>query len=296
MEPGIYHDLPFEEYVAIQAWNASALKRLSLSPRAAKYGVAEPESLAMKGGKYAHMAVLEPDKFNESVAIMPRFHGGMNDASAVAKGYDGGKQAKASWVEAHSDREIVEGSVRDEALGIASAVHACAPAKAMLTSGKSEVTIVWDDPTGVRCKARLDHLLENNRGGYSIVDLKKTGSVRQESFEREIDRLRMHLQAALYLRGLSIVNDDPYDPLDFGQPYVFVWAAFESRSPHYCRLYQFADPHREAATVEVERMLRVVAHCESAGVWPDYSDRIYSIGQSDHYKPYQYPEGIQIDE
>lgn len=289
MDPGIYH-ISFEEYQAIPAVNASALKRLHLSPAAFRCGVETGESEAMRAGTLTHLAVLEPERFEREVAVMPRFHGGMKDENAIEKGYEGGREAKAAWESEHEGATIVDGATRDECLGIAAAVRKCEPARVLLTSGESEVTIVWEDPIGVLCKARLDHLFENNQGGHTIADLKKTTSVAPRAFQREHDRLEMDISATFYLRGWGILHDRPYDPLDFAQADAFVWVAFESRPPHYCRVYELEAPTRDMATQDIERMLSVVRWCEQRNEWPDYSERVYRLGRSAYREGYKLPD------
>lgn len=292
INPGLYEGMPFEEYVAIPAWNASAIKRLALSPRAARYGLHEPETPAMRAGSLVHMALLEPERFEREVVVAPRFHGGMKDENAVAKGYEGGREAKAAWMHDHQEAQIVDGELRAEVLGIAEAFRGCPPARELIEAGKSEVVVVWDDPIGLRCKARIDCLAETEHGSI-VADVKRTSSVRDDSFRREIGRLRMHLQGAFYLRGVLTHFGREYDPLDFGQPDNFVWVAFESRAPHFCRVFQLSDPTREQATIELERMLRVIAWCEREGAWPDYAERVRQMDLPTFYEPYRYPDGYQ---
>ena len=292
--PGIYHDMPFEEYAALPYWNASALKRLYLSPRAAKYGLATRETPAMKTGTLVHMALLEPERFERECVVMPNFHGSMKEETAREKGYDGGKQAKAEWLEAHKDATILEGAERDEVVGIASAFQACEPARQIIEASQREVTIIWDDPIGLRCKARLDCLLQTESGSYVVADVKKTSSVHPRSFNGQAGRLRYFLQAAFYLRAVASHFERPYDPYS-ETPDRFLWIAFESNAPHFCRVFNVSNTAREAAHWELESVMRTVAWCEREQHWPDLAEQVVEL-EMPYHEPYTAPEGVGVIE
>jgi hypothetical protein len=293
MKPGIYEDLSFEDYAALPAWNFSSVKRLFLSPRAAKYGFGqEKQTDAMKVGSFVHMAVLEPERFDRECVVMPNYHGGCNDDTALKKGYDGGKQAKAAWLKEHEDANIVDREFRDEVLGISSAFEACAPARDLIGASKCELTVVWEDPIGgLMCKARLDALAETPRG-YIVTDLKKTGSVRPEAFRSQVGRFKYHLQAAFYMRAVCQHFGREYNPQSLDHPDSFVWLAFENSAPHFARVFPLANTSREAATYELERMLRVLAWCERENKWPDLAEKLVPVDIPDAYDPFMTPDGV----
>lgn len=292
-EPGLHLGMDFEEYTELPYWNASSLKRLPLSPRAAKHGRAQRETRAMQSGTLVHMALLEPERFAREVVVMPHFKGNMNDDTALGRGHAGGKQSKAAWLAEHAQATILDAEIRDEVLGIANAFRECEPARQLLTTGESEVTLIWDDPLGVRCKARLDQLIEREDGkGWTIVDLKKTRSVAEADFNREIDSRDYNISAALYCRGVAQVFGIEEDCV-FGDGISFAWVAFESYPPHWPRLVYMPGPMRQAALTEVEEMLRTVAWCEARGEWPDHSDRVYVAEMNAYRKTYKRPDYVQ---
>lgn len=293
MNPGIFPNLSWDEYLAIDAVSRSQLLRLFHSPAAFKHAEEREETLAMKGGTYTHMAVLEPERFESTVAVMPRFHGGMKDENAVEKGYDGGREAKAEWLAEHEGLEVIEGSVRDESLGIANAVHRCEAARVLLEGERedSEVTVVWDDVAhGVRCKARLDRLFDNMTGGMTIVDLKRTHSVRPATFfNSTVPKMRLHIQDAFYTRGVQTIRGVTPDPI-FGDGYAFAFVAFEPTPPHHAAVFELGGSTRELANRELDRMLEVVRWCQDTGNFPDYSTHVHSGELPMYYDEFQYPE------
>lgn len=291
MEPGIYFDLAREDYDALDAINASALKRIARSPAAFKYAKAQPETLAQKGGTMTHAAVLEPERFKRDCVVMPNFHGGMLDENAKAAGYAGGKTAKAAWLAAHAGRTIVDAAIRTEVLGITDAVWESDAARALLQSGRSEVTLVWRDVVGnLLCKARLDHLVEKPKSrGWTIADLKKTRSTDWHEFQREVTKYRMHVQAGFYLRGLARVLEIAEDAV-FGDGLDFAWVAFEGVPPHWPGVFRLDGSNRQLASDEIERMLKTVLWCERKGEWPAYTNKVRNIGPSTYYEPYKFPE------
>ena len=148
MKPGVYYGLTDGQYDQIPALRSSTLKLLSThTPAHVKWELDHPsdETDAQTLGSAAHIAVLEPDRFEELVALSP-----YNEfKSNIAKAWKKEREAEGMYVLKEpaykATRAMVDGVRRN-------------PLARELLGGKgqNEVSIVWDDILGMRCKARLD--------------------------------------------------------------------------------------------------------------------------------------------
>ncbi len=209
--PGIYPGMPFDEYLAIPAASASALKTVAVCP--AKLGVEREQTAAMRMGSLTHCAILEPDALERRYAPTDLDRRGTKawDAEALAAG----------------GRELVKRADFDEALAMRDAVHAHATARELLADAITERTLTWTDPeTGVPCKARLDI--------YSVcpADLKTTADASPHGWGMAAISSGYYLQAAHYLEGCRAcgLNAD-------GMPFIVV----EKEFPHVVEVYEL-DP------------------------------------------------------
>jgi len=78
IEPGIYFDLPFEQYIRLDARSHSEFKKLEISPYNFWYHVLHAPDFTddkispqMLWGKMLHTMVLEPETFEDSFAVRP---------------------------------------------------------------------------------------------------------------------------------------------------------------------------------------------------------------------------------
>ena len=139
MKPGLYNDMPFSEYRAIKAVNASFLADMTVSPSHAR-------QLKDKGyttktldfGRAVHCAVLEPTKFNNEYAI-----------------YTGKTRRGKKWDAfnaANEGKEILKVEEETEAKLLAMSVHSHPLAAGLLLEdGISEATIIWNEPLSGMC-------------------------------------------------------------------------------------------------------------------------------------------------
>ena len=142
MKPGIYYDISFEDYLAIDAANASTLKTIAMQSLAhAKYNKDHPkESDALAKGKLMHTLTLQPEKFRSEYAIAPKCDRRTKD----------GKEKWADFLEQSVGKMAVTGNDYAEVFAMRKQIYEHPAAIQFVQNGKAEVTCVWiDKPTGL---------------------------------------------------------------------------------------------------------------------------------------------------
>ncbi|MEO2024286.1 MAG: hypothetical protein ABGZ23_00225, partial [Fuerstiella sp.] len=164
--PGIYHDVPFEEYCAWDAINNSSLAPALKSPRHYKHGLDNPrdDTDAFRFGRLCHAGRLEPAAVLDRYIVMP-------DMSKDIKTADGKparspkatteyKRRVATWEEqqAEADCEVVTRQRFEEFKGVLDSLNGNILAREWFgTDGPAELSILWKDPiTQLVCKIRID--------------------------------------------------------------------------------------------------------------------------------------------
>lgn len=136
----------------------------------------------------------------------------------------------------------------------------------MFTAGKAEQTLVWTEPNGVVCRARLDWLPDSHR---FIDDLKTTGtSANPHSFQRTLFNLQYDLSAAFYLRGLKAVE---------GVDAEFRWAVVEVDWPHEVVALSPAPDALALAEDKVQHAIDLWGKCLAENDWPGYDGRLHYV-------------------
>src|SRR5690606_26208052 len=158
--------MPAPEYRSLDAVGGTALKDI-LPPHTPLHFWARhvdpsrefKETPAMRLGTLAHLAILEPERWEAEMIVAP----------AVDRRTKSGKEAWAAFLTEAAGKEIV--SAEDAALveSIAAAVRSHRGARVLLQGAATEVSLYWRDAhTGVLCKGRMDASARHD----VIVDLK----------------------------------------------------------------------------------------------------------------------------
>lgn len=239
--------------------NWSTLKWLRQSPKHYLYALEHPrpDSEALLLGRLTHCAVYEPDRLASRYLIAPRFHGGMKDATALANGYDGGKEAKAAWevTLAESSAEAVPADLLQRAVACRDALLADPIASSQIRGGYIEQPLTWTDAsTGIQCRGRVDHV------NGCLSDLKTTRSVEPRVFNRDAARYGYHGQIAFYEAGLEANSI-----ATIGPPMII---AVESVPPHDVIVLEFSDAALWAGRQLYRSCLDALARCRETGTWP----------------------------
>jgi hypothetical protein len=238
--------------------NWSTLKNMRVSPKHYLHGLAAPKEQtdAMLLGSLVHCMVLESTEVAKRYRLAPNLHRGMNDDTAVAKGYDGGKQAAAAFDAEVSGcgATIVAPAIWDTAEAMAQAVADDPNAARYLSGGVAEQRLTWTDPvTGIKCRGTVDYI-----GASRIVEFKTTRSI--ESFERDAARMGYHGQVAWYDSGVTLAGcHNPYPP---------IVVVVESAPPFDVMVLDFPDDTYNAGCNLFRDLLDKLHECRTNDTWP----------------------------
>jgi len=259
--PGIYKDVPREDYDRLAAANYSALKHFRQSPKHARHKMtARPEATAaMEVGRATHLRVFEPDLYADEFIAAP----------AIDRRTKAGKTAWADFQAKANGRTVL---TADEAAAVAqieTAIQGHPSAQNLQAAdGLIELTVVWqDEATGLRCKARVDKYCRVHDQNV-IVDLKTTAQIDDHSVQRQAHTLGYFMQAGWYREGLNQVQ-----PADRAN--VLIWA--ESRAPFDVRVMMLDNDDVEDGRLEMLGLLRQYHEATKSGNWPGYGDGVLHL-------------------
>ena len=262
LKPGLYPDLPAEQYHATHAMSAGGLKRMSQSP-AHFYGLqldpnrpAGGTTPAMQNGTLVHTALFEPHTLADRYVVKP-------------DDFDGRTQAGKVWLAANTDREVVDAKQMAAARAQAASVLRLPEVAALMTDGQAEASAFWiDEETGELCKCRPDWTSPAG-DGVVLVDGKTCQDASPDGFSRSIWNFDYHLQAAWY--------SDGYEKATGLRVYGFVFAAVESAWPHAAAAYMLDDDVLDKARAKNRALLNLYAECKRTNHWPGYPAQIQPI-------------------
>lgn len=209
---------------------------------------------ALKFGIAAHMALLEPLKFDETYAVEP---------TVDKRTREGRRQYNAFLDTLHEGQEPISQQDYDTIRDMRYAVLEHPTAAELLTGFYPEQVYQWLDPeTGELCKMKAD-IVTNYNGKPYLVDYKTTASCADGDFEHSAKRYGYHMQAAMYSEG--------YFANTYTEP-GFAFLAQEKTEPYAVRVY-FCDPYFvEQGREEYHRLMQIYHHCKERNEWPGYPD------------------------
>ena len=244
---------PFADYQKIPAISNTGLGYLAKTPAHYKQWLAaqeEDESDALRIGRIAHRAILEPDKFEaEFTTLYAVKPDGMKFSTKE------GKEWKAAAIA--EGREIITFDQSEFISAAVSGVKAHPMASKMLRSGTPEVSIsamMGDVPV----KCRVDFLTTGN----SIIDVKTARDASAAGFEKAVNERGYYRQAAFYL-----------DVCEIAGLYMrtFCFVAIEKEPPYLVACYQLSEEAIEIGRREYKALIALYRHCCQSNTWPGYS-------------------------
>lgn len=255
MDPGVYHSVPFKDYLAWPHVSKSLLVEMLRSPGHLQYRRTHPlePTPAMVWGSALDCLLFEGlDAFNRRFAYKP-------------EGLDLRTKAGKAWA-ASLDAGTNVLSPGSGVLDAAAAALRHPEVDSWLYNGMAQVSAVFDCPhTGVRVKIRPDI----DCGAPLLVDLKSTDKADHDSFARRAYQLRYHWQAAMYLDGMSAATGEDYDEFNF--------IVVERDPPHRVEVYRLGAAEIEQGRDEYRAALAMYAECEKINNWPTTTGRIQPL-------------------
>ncbi len=252
LEPGIYKDIPFSEYLKIRAISNSYLGAIDECP--AKGKTPRKDSDNFRIGRAFHTITLEGlEAFKERYAVAP----------TINKRTKEGKAEFALWEMENQDKEFI---TKEDCIMINEMAEAvlCHPiAREMLAGGVSEETLVWrDEDTGMLCKARPDKSPYKGKG--ILIDLKSTASCDFRKFAYSCKDYGYLRQAGMYLEGATLTSPDStiYN--------IFAFIACEKKPPYRVEVFTPEAEYLKWGTQEFHRLLRKEQVLRKQKKYPNY--------------------------
>ena len=252
-EPGVFYDMSFEDYLAIDAVSASSIQTL-LTSFPARLLHQKESTPAMEDGRIAHALVLEGVDIEDSGQYV-----------VTPKGFSMTHTKKheelIARIEAEKLTPISEDRI-ETIRGMAEALKRDQQIMAALSNGLPEVTAVWREPDfGLLCKARFDWL--PNKGAI-IPDYKTTVSVDDDALERAVHNFGMAHRSAWYSDAARIAAGRGSEE----KPPLYL-PIFQEKTPPYFAVMRPVNPaHIELARMQIHQALALYKHCKDTGVWP----------------------------
>lgn len=134
----------------------------------------------------------------------------------------------------------------------------------MFTDGKPERTLVWEEPNGVLCRARLDWLRDDMT---AIDDYKSTARTANphEWCRTTLWNIGADLQVSFYLRGLKALA---------GKTAAFRYCIAETTPPYALSVVSLAPDALALADDKVDRAIELWKRCLDTGDWPAYPRQV----------------------
>jgi exodeoxyribonuclease VIII len=303
MEPGIYTDVPFDDYLqwdcvdgtllcrALQEGGAVSMKHLHgyITGR-----IKQPESKDLAFGSAMHTRLLEPDKFGARHPIAGQCQAVLKSGNrtgqpcqyqAVAKDEHGSWLCKVHAPEGSITPPGTITSVQAAKVEeLAKEIRNHKVVRLFRASGGVETSFVWDQDvtywikgeehtTKVRMKGRVDKDIPKPLGKVPplIVDLKKVqvGQHTDEAFGRSIEKYHYDVKAAIYVDGLESLD---------GVRRQFVWLAVEDSWPFDVHPIQADDETLDIGRFRYNELLTAYAAAHHVGYWPGISSNIHRGG------------------
>lgn len=267
---GLVPDMPFDEYLAVDALSASALRVFARSPWHYRNRIEIEPTRPMLRGTLAHCALLEPAALHQRYAVVPADAPRRpTKAQWAAKKPSPDSQSAMAWWTAFGEqcagREIVTAAEYDITQLQLAAIAANPMLAEAFASGRGEVSAFWiDEETGLYCKARPDWIGVVSDGACDVLDLKSTADESPNGFGRAAARMGYHLQRAHYVDGVEHAGG-----LKVSR---FIFAAVTSARPVLAVPYILTDEIAQQAADERRELLERFAWCKREDQWPAYGE------------------------
>lgn len=136
------------------------------------------------------------------------------------------------------------------------------------TNGKPEQTLIWQEPNGIWCRARLDWLMAHKPVIYDY----KTG--KRSANPRDVSRIAAAngwcIQDAWYRRGFKAVFGQDMEP-------IFRFVCQENYRPFALSVVETSPADLALAESQIGYAIDTWGDCLGRGVWPGYSTKVERI-------------------
>jgi hypothetical protein len=212
MKDAVISTMTENEYRSLPALNASRFKAYIRSPFHF-FNQKEVETTeAMRIGTAIHTAVLEPQRYNDTIAYYPDVDGRTSEGKAIKKAFEAGAFGK-TVLKADSEQTVKRAC---------NAIHQHSLWHKIEASNARREQVLIGKLAGQDCKARLD-LIDIEAG--IIRDIKSCDDASSERFKYTVKDRLYWVQAGFY----CLLAEEVY-----GKPFNFEFIAVENSEPSAC--------------------------------------------------------------
>lgn len=250
----------FDTYKAVDAVNASFLKKVKTSPLSALKTEISAPSKALQFGSLYHKYILERDDFFNDYLIFDeskRPDTSKTMAAAVNKEWKNGLLQ-------NEKREIIEAEEYKQAEKMGAQLQENNPYSIELLKGcQTEVSLYvklqFDEYGEFLVKCRFDAI--NIEKGY-IVDLKTASDASPFGFSRDAGKFGYHIQASFYMFLAKMA---------FGKDFKMYFIAQETKQPYNSAIYNVSQNMRMQGENELKTLLPAALTIKKTGVTSSYN-------------------------
>ena len=254
--PGIYKNIPIEEYHAEEGISSTGISLIMDCPKRYWWEFVSGSERHKKAKQYEmgsalHTCILEPDKFQE------RFYLARETFDMRTKA---GKEAMAKAEEEANGKIILRGVDCELLLAMECSVkeHSIWQ-KIKLNEGNIESSIYWDGGIyKTRLRSRPDFFNED-----VVIDLKTTDCL--SNFSKSVYNLGYHRQAVMQLDGLKKID---------GRNRYFAFFVVEKKPPYLTACFTLDEAALKQGRKEYLNAAAVYSECLKANEWPGYEEKI----------------------
>lgn len=239
-----------EAYDTAQALRWSVLKEGRTSPLHLKHATQHQreETQALTIGSATHCAIFEPECFDARFVVYnePKNKG------------EGARKRWQEFQEIHKDKTILDSAEYETAMRIASAVLQHPEARVLLRTGRAEIPLIWEHPSGLLCKSKLDWLT----GAAELLDLKSARNIGPYWFPKQAWSLGYFHQKAFYQLAASFGTGAPV-----GEIPSFLLVV-ENTAPFDVGVLRVDEESLQLAHIEVDQLVAEFLACQETNQWP----------------------------
>jgi PDDEXK-like domain of unknown function (DUF3799) len=207
-------------------------------------------------GTLCHAMVLEGKDLAGTFAIKPK---GMSFATTKGK----------AWRDAQTLPIIKEEDI-NKVPHMAEAIATHPIASQIVRSCPQREWAIFAELGGLRCKALLDAVGNDEVGIRGFLEIKTTNDASPRAFARQIYNLHYDMQSAFYTYLLSMA-----ETLE-AMPWM-AWIAVESAPPWAVACYQPSEAMMQSGVLKVTEFLEGVNTCMQLDRWPAYANEILEL-------------------
>lgn len=266
--PGIYPDVPFDQYLSWPYASQSVLKKGRESAAHMKAAIDEDTTPSddMLLGSALHCAFLEPELLLDSVAHWDRVTDSGNAKPRKSKEWD-------EFAGQHKGKLILNTPMYDKLQGMLKSLRKHPFVREWI--GKIEMVEVSgiSEWCGVKIKGRCDAFTTD-----PLVDLKKCQSNDLYLFQSNAFKYGYGIQRAVYRK---VFNRDR-----------FILLTIEDKPPYDVVPFEFDDDAAKQGEEEAMQLLGMYRHGMKTNEWPGKSDEIVRLGLPAYVKTEEEPTNV----